>query len=406
MTHPLSQDAAAPDLKPDLVSIARHAGKPFESVNLPVWRASSVLFTNVADMRAEVAATAAGERRAANYATAGTPTTFALADAVTELEAGPHPARTALMPSGLNAITTVLQAFLSPGDHLLMSDSVYGPARLFAQGMLARFGIQTTFYDPAIGAGIEEWLRPNTRMIYMESPGSYTFEIPDAPAICALARQHGILTAIDNAWASPLLARPFDWGVDISVVPLTKYWSGHADVLMGAAVVREALWPKLHQAVRQQGLCVSSDDAWLILRGMRTLEVRMRAHEVHGLTLARWLQSRPEVKRVRHPALPSHPQHALWQRDFLGASGLFAFELNAASDEQIGALCDRRTHFRLGFSWGGFESLIMPANLAHLRTAVPLESSPLIRLHAGLDNPSALIADLEAGFAAMAALAP
>ncbi len=401
MTYPRSQDDTPSDL--DLVSIARDAGKPYESVNLPVWRASSVLFTNVADMRAEVAGTAAGQRRAANYATAGTPTTFALADAVAELEAGPHPARAALMPSGLNAITTMLQAFLSPGDHLLMGDSVYGPARLFAQGMLARFGIETTFYDPAIGAGIEEWLRPNTRMIYMESPGSYTFEIPDIPAICALARQRGILTAIDNAWASPVLARPFDWGVDISVLPLTKYWSGHADVLMGAAVVREALWPQLHQAVRQQGLCVSGDDAWLILRGMRTLKVRMQAHEHNALILARWLEKRPEVARVLHPALPSHPQHARWKRDFSGSSGLFSFELHAASENQISALCDHRRHFRLGFSWGGFESLIMPASLTGLRTAAPWQGGPLVRVHAGLDDPAALISDLEAGFAAMAA---
>ncbi|WP_036595242.1 cystathionine beta-lyase [Ottowia thiooxydans] len=389
----------------DVVSIARDPGKPYESVNLPVWRASSVLFSNVADMRAEVTATAAGQRRAANYATAGTPTTFALAEAVAQLEAGPHAARAALMPSGLSAIAATLFAFLSPGDHLLMSDSVYGPARLFVQGMLARFGVQTTFYDPCVGAAIEELLQPNTRMIYLESPGSYTFEIQDVPAICAVAKRHGILTAIDNAWASPVLARPFDWGVDISVIPLTKYWSGHADVLMGAAVVREELWPKLHQSVRQQGLCVGGDDAWLIMRGMRTLEVRMRAHESHGITLAQWLQSRPEVARVLHPALPSHPQHALWKRDFRGASGLFSFELRAATAEQVSALCDHRKHFKLGFSWGGFESLIMPGNLAGLRTAAPWSGGPLIRVHAGLDNPAELIADLEDGFAAMAAIA-
>ncbi|MDP9878002.1 cystathionine beta-lyase [Variovorax boronicumulans] len=395
--------ASHPAFVADVVSAARDPGpKPFEAVNLPVWRASSVLFSNVADMRAEVAATAGGERRAANYATAGTPTTFALAEAVAQLEAGAHPARAALMPSGLSAIATTLQAFLSPGDHLLMSDSVYGPARLFAQGMLARFGIETTFYDPCMGAAIESLLRPTTRMVYLESPGSYTFEIQDTPAICAMARRRGVLTAIDNAWASPVLARPFDWGVDMSVLPLTKYWSGHADVLMGATVVREALWPQLHQAVRQQGLCVGGDDAWLILRGMRTLEVRMRAHERHGLEVARWLQGRPEVARVLHPALESHPQHHLWKRDFLGASGLFAFELNAdVTPQQVEALCDRRAHLRLGFSWGGFESLIMPANISALRTATPWRGGPLIRLHAGLDAPALLMADLEAGFDAM-----
>ena len=386
-----------------IVEAGRAPHKPYETVNLPVWRASSVLFTDMAGVRAEVAATVAGERRAANYATAGTPTTFALADAVSELEAGPHAVRTALLPSGLSAIATALLAFLSQGDHLLMSDSVYGPARLFAQGMLRRLGMETTFYDPALGAGIEALLRPQTRMVYLESPGSYTFEIQDTPAICAVARRHGVLTCVDNAWASPLLARPFDWGVDLSVLPLTKYWSGHADVLMGAAVVREALWPQLHQAVRQQGLCVGGDDAWLILRGMRTLEVRVRSHESNALEIAHWLQGRPEVARVLHPALPSHPQHALWQRDFLGACGLFGFELRAATPAQVDALCDRRRHFRLGFSWGGFESLLLPANIAALRTARPWTGGPLIRLHAGLESPRELIADLEAGFAAMAA---
>lgn len=383
-----------------LVEIARRPAKTVETVNLPVWRASSMLFDTVAEVNAEVERTAAGERHAANYATGGTPTTFALADAVAELEAGPHPARAALMPSGLNAISAALLAWLSPGDHLLMSDSVYGPARLFAQGMLARLGVETTFYDPAIGAGIEALLRPRTRVIYMESPGSYTFELQDVPAICAVARRHDIRSIIDNAWASPLFARPFDWGVDVSVLPLTKYWSGHADVLMGAVVVREALWPALHQVVRQMGICVGGDDAWLILRGMRTLDVRMRSHERTALALATWLEARPEVVRVLHPGLPSHPQHALWQRDFQGASGLFGIELKAASEGQIAALCDRRRHFRLGFSWGGFESLILPGRIQHLRSARPWQGGPLVRLHAGLEDVGALIEDLTEGFEA------
>lgn len=385
------------------VDAGRDPGKPYETVSLPVWRASSVLFDTQAQVRAEVAATAAGERRAANYATAGTPTTFALADAVASMEAGPHAARAALVPSGLCALTTAMLAFLSPGDHLLMSDSVYGPARLFAQGMLTRLGVETEFYDPCIGEGIEALLKPNTRMVYLESPGSYTFEIQDAPAICAVARRRGIVTCVDNAWASPLLARPFDWGADISVLPLTKYWSGHADVLMGAVVVREELWPQVHQAVRQQGLCVGSDDAWLILRGMRTLGVRMKAHEQSGLAVARWLGQRPEVARVLHPALDSHPQHHLWKRDFMGANGLFGFELKQhATQAQLDALCDSRRHFRLGFSWGGFESLILSANISHLRTARPWNGGSLVRLHVGLEEPGALIADLEEGFEVMA----
>lgn len=398
----LPQNAPA-SLAAQLVHTGRQPGKPFETVNLPVWRASSVLFSHTAEMQAEVAKTLTGAHRAAHYATSGTPTTFALADTVAELEAGPHPARAALMPSGLSAITTALLAFLNPGDHMLMSDSVYGPARVFTQGMLARMGITTTFYDPAAGAEIEALIQPNTRIIYLESPGSYTFELQDIPAICAVARKHGLLTMLDNAWASPVLARPFDWGIDISLLPLTKYWSGHADVLMGAAVVREPLWPKLHQAIRQLGLCVSGDDAWLILRGVRTVELRMRTHERHALALAEWLQTREEVGRVLHPALPSHPQHALWRRDFLGASGLFSFELKAGTPAQVAALCDHRKHFRLGFSWGGYESLILPANLENLRTVAPWRGGPLIRIHAGLETPEELIEDLEAGFAAFAA---
>lgn len=387
-----------------LVDLGRSPGTArYQTVNLPVWRASSVLFDTLAETRAAMAATAAGTLRAANYATAGTPTTFALADAVAELEAAPHAVRVALVPSGLNAISTTLLAFLGPGDHLLMSDSVYGPARLCARGLLARMGVETEFYDPTLGAGIEALLRPNTRMVYLESPGSYTFEIQDTPAICAVARRHGVLSCIDNAWASPLLARPFDWGVDLSVLPLTKYWSGHADVLMGAIVAREALWPRLHQAVRQQGLCVGGDDAWLILRGMRTLDVRMQTHQRNGLAVANWLAQRPEVARVLHPALESHPQHALWKRDFSGSNGLFGFELKFASAAQLAALCDRRRHFRLGFSWGGFESLIMPAHIGELRTVRPWAGGPLVRLHVGLEAPEALLEDLTDGFEAMAA---
>ncbi|MGD9942196.1 MAG: cystathionine beta-lyase [Burkholderiaceae bacterium] len=397
-SHPQQESLAT-----RLVDVSRRFDKRVETVNLPVWRASSVLFERVADVEPEVKRAVAGERHATTYATAGTPTTFSLADALAEVEAGPHPARAALMPSGLSAITTALLAYLKPGDHLLMSDSVYGPTRLFAQGMLTRYGVETTFYEPAISAGeLASQLRPNTRLIYLESPGSYTFEIQDVPAICTLARERGILTMIDNAWASPMFARPFDWGVDMSILPLTKYWSGHADVLMGTVVVREELWPTLHQAVRQLGVCVGGDDAWLILRGLRTAGVRMKQQEASALTVARWLETRPEVARVLHPALPSHPQHERWQRDFLGSSGLFSFELKRGTPAQIAALADARAHFRLGYSWGGFESLIMPAQIGSLRTARPWAGGPLIRLHIGLEDPADLIADLEAGFAAYA----
>ena len=385
-----------------LVAAGRHFDREVRTVNLPVVRASSVLFETLAQADAEGAAAMAGEPHRTTYATSGTPTTMALADALAEVEGAPHRCRAALMPSGLAAISVPLLAFCGPGDHVLMSDSVYGPARVFATTMLARYGVRTEFYAPSIGAGIEALLRPETRVVYLESPGSYTFEIQDVPAICRVARARGIVTMIDNAWASPAFARPFDWGVDLSLLPLTKYWGGHADFLMGAAVVREEHWPTLWQAVRQLGVCVGGDDAFLALRGLRTAEVRMRRHEATALEVARWLEARPEVARVLHPALSSHPQHALWRRDFTGSSGLFSFELKAATPAQLAALCERRRFFRIGYSWGGFESLIMPARLGTVRTVEPWRGGPLVRVHCGLEDPADLIADLDAGLAAMA----
>jgi cystathionine beta-lyase len=385
-----------------LVAAGRHFDRRFATVNLPVSRASSVLFDTLAQADDEGVATIAGEPHRSTYGTAGTPTTFALTDALAEIEGGPHRCRAAVMPSGLAAISVPLLAYCTPGDHVLMSDSVYGPARGFATTMLARYGVETEFYDPAVGAGIEALLRPNTRVVYLESPGSYTFEVQDVPAICRIARARGVLTMIDNAWASPVFARPFDWGVDVSLLPLTKYWGGHADLLMGAAIVREEHWAPLWRAIRQMGVCVGGDDAFLVLRGLRTADVRMRRHEATALAVARWLESRPEVARVLHPALPSHPQHALWRRDFSGSSGLFSFELEAATPAQLAALCERRRHFRIGYSWGGFESLIMRAKLDTMRSVTPWRGGPLVRLHCGLEDPADLIDDLERGLAAMA----
>jgi len=379
------------------------------TASLPVSRASTVLFDSLAQADAAGQATGRGERHATTYGTAGTPGTMALADALAEVEGAGHACRAALMPSGLSAISTALLAWLSPGDHLLVSDSVYGPTRVFCDGMLARYGVRTEYYDPAIGAGIERLIRPETRVVYMESPGSYTFEVQDVPAICAVARARGVMTMIDNAWASPVFSRPFDWGVDASILPLTKYWGGHSDLLMGAVVVREELWPRLWTAVRQLGLCVGGDDAWLVLRGLRTAEVRMRAHEKSALQVARWLAARPEVASVLHPALESHPQHALWKRDFCGSSGLFSFELKAemfgrdaeAVSRGLAALCEGRRHFGIGYSWGGFESLIMAAKIGSLRSARPWQGGPLVRVHIGLEDPSDLLADLADGFEAM-----
>jgi cystathionine beta-lyase len=386
-----------------LVSTGRHFDRPVATVNLPLTRASSVLFETLALAEAEGTAAMAGEVHRTTYATSGTPTTMALMDALAEIEGAPHRCRAAIMPSGLAAISVALLAYCKPGDQVLMSDSVYGPARTFATTMLARYGVVTEYFDPHIGAGIDALITPQTRIVYLESPGSYTFEIQDVPAICRVARARGVISMIDNAWASPVMARPFDWGVDVSLLPLTKYWGGHADLLMGAAIVREEHWLPLWQAVRQLGICVGGDDAFLVLRGLRTAQVRMRQHEATALTVARWLEGRPEVASVLHPALPSHPQHALFKRDFLGSSGLFSFELKAATPAQLAALCERRHHFKIGYSWGGFESLIMPAKISALRTVRPWTGGPLVRLHCGLEDAQDLINDLEQGLAAMAA---
>ncbi|MFA7505131.1 MAG: cystathionine beta-lyase [Burkholderiaceae bacterium] len=398
-----------------LAEAGRGLELPIRTANPPLVRASTVLFDSLGQAADTGRRANAGARHASTYGTVGTQTTFALMDAIAAIEGDGHACRAALMPSGLAAISTALLGFLEPGDHMLMTDSVYGPARVFAQGMLAKLGVSTSYFEPGIDAeGLAALIRPETKVLYLESPGSYTFELQDVPALTALARSRGLVSMIDNAWASPVFARPFDCGVDISILPLTKYWSGHADLLMGAVVAREEIWPRLWDAVRQLGMCVGGDDAWLVLRGLRTVGVRMRAHQDNGLAVAKWLEGRAEVARVLHPALPAHPGHAIWQRDFSGASGLFAFELDGAPfagaeggerrQRALAALCEGRRLFGIGYSWGGFESLIMPAAIDHLRTVRPWSGGPLVRLHCGLADPTDLVADLEEGFAALNAV--
>lgn len=383
-----------------IVETARSFDTPIGTANLPVHRASTVLFDSLDQAREVGKQVGTGALHQSTYATVGTPTTLALMDALAEIEGRGADCRAALMPSGLAAITTALLAFLKPGEELLMSDSVYGPARAFAQGMLADLGIKTVFYDPHAGADeVAALITPATRVLYLESPGSYTFELQDMPALCAMARDAGLISMVDNAWASPVFARPFDWGVDLSIIPLTKYWSGHSDVLMGAVVVRQEHWLTLFRAVRQLGMCVGGDDAFLILRGLRTAPVRMRQHQSSALAVARWLQTQSAVVSVRHPALPGHPHHDRFLRDFSGSSGLFSFELDPAiGDAGIRALVEKRKHFGIGYSWGGFESLIMPAGLTGIRTVSPWQGGQLIRIHVGLEDPDQLIADLAAGF--------
>ena len=417
---PASEPAASPEQGPSslaatqpatrIVGSGRHVDAPATIANMPVYRASTVLFDSLSEAESAGRRGAQGVRHVTSYGVGGTPGTMALTDALCEIEGAGYDCRAALMPSGLNAISTLFLALLQPGDHLLVPDSAYGPTRAVCEGLLTRMGVVVEYYDPATSAeDLSPRLRERTRMIYLESPGSYTFEVQDVPAICALARARGILTAVDNAWASPVFARPFDWGVDASVLPLTKYWSGHSDVLMGAIVVREALWSQLWSAVKQMGVCVGGDDAFLVLRGLRTADVRMRRHQDNALAVARWLESRPEVRRVLHPGLVSHPQHALWQRDFSGSSGLFSFEIDPAStgglasgfNAATAAFSEGRRFFGIGYSWGGFESLIMPGRLAGIRTVRPWDGGALIRLHVGLEDPADLITDLDEGFAAM-----
>jgi cysteine-S-conjugate beta-lyase len=411
----MAQKPSKESLATELSHIARTFEASIRTVNLPVQRGSTVLFDSIADAFAAGEASMRGDTAGSTYGTVGLSTTIALMDAVAAIEGRGHATKAALMPSGLNAIATALIAYLKAGDHLLVIDSVYGPTRMFCDGVLARMNIQTTYYAPSSTAEeITKLVRPNTRVLYMESPGSYTFEIQDVPAICqslatfnaTRAIDDRVITMIDNAWGSPMFANAFDWGVDVSILPLTKYWSGHSDVLMGAVVVRDHLWLKLWSAEKTMGVCVSGDDAYLILRGLRTVAVRMQQQQETTLKIANWLQTHPAVASVLYPALTSHPQHALWQRDFTGASGLFSFELKASlfdglSTEQrwskMALLCDKRDHFGIGYSWGGYESLIMPARIDSFRSARKWQKGPLVRLQIGLENAQDLIDDLAIG---------
>ncbi|KGB53844.1 cystathionine beta-lyase [Sphingopyxis sp. SE2] len=365
-------------------------------VNPPVWRASTILYDNIADLKARGHAT----HDKLYYGRRGTPTVWALADALTGMEAGAE--GTLLYPSGVAANSAGLLALLSPGDHLLMVDSAYEPTRAFCNSMLARLGVETSYYDPLVGAGIADLIRPETRLIFLESPGSLTFEVQDIPAITAVARERGVLTMLDNTWATPLLFPALAHGVDVAMMSLTKYVGGHSDVMMGSLTATRAVWPKLRSAAYQLGQSVSPDDCAAVLRGLRTLEVRMQRQGENGLAVANWLADRAEVGRVLYPALPGDPGHAIWSRDFSGASGLFGFTLKGADEAARTRFIDSLAHFGIGFSWGGYESLVVPSDPATIRTATRwADPDPLVRLSIGLEDPADLIADLERGFAAM-----
>ncbi|WP_430457449.1 cystathionine beta-lyase [Rheinheimera sp.] len=375
-----------------------HAGRARKwagySVNVPVVRASTVVFDSMAEMKHAVRHR--GEQ-VPYYGRRGTQTHFAFSDAVCELEGG---AGCALYPSGAAAISGALLAFLKTGDHLLMVDAAYEPTRALCDKVLKPLGIETTYYDPLIGAGIAALIRPNTRVIYLESPCSLTMEVQDVPAICAVAKAHNIVTMLDNTWASPILCQPFELGVDISIQAATKYICGHSDVMLGTASANARHWPQLREHSYLLGYCASADDVYLAARGLRTLGVRLAQHQRNTLQVIEWLAKRPEIETILHPALPQHPGHDLFVRDFSGSNGLFSFVLKQGDLAAVTAFVEGMQHFKMGFSWGGYESLVL-ANLdvQALRTATlwPYKG-PLIRLHIGLEDPTDLIADLSAAF--------
>lgn len=369
-----------------LAHLGRHGTEPLGLVNPPVCHASTILFPSfdAFEGKAPVPIT---------YGRHGTSTHFALQEALSELEGG---AGAVLVPSGLAACTLAIQALVAAGDHILVTDSVYGPTRAFCDQALRRCGVETTYFAPELGAGIAELMRPNTRLVFVESPGSLTFEIQDLPAIAAAAHARGVRVVIDNTWGAGYFHKPLALGADISVQALTKYVGGHSDLMLGALICTAETLPAVQAQARLQGNATAPDDVFLALRGLRTLGTRLKAHDASGRRVAEWLGGQPMVRRVIHPACTDHPQHALWRRDFSGACGLFAFELESCRREQLAALFDGLRLFGMGYSWGGYESLLI---VAHPPRSVckPGNEWPLLRIHVGLEDPADLIADLHEG---------
>ena len=368
-------------------------------VNTPVWRASTILYDDVADLRESGRA---DTHHRLFYGRRGTPTQWSLADALTQLEPGAE--ATFLYPSGVAAIAAALLSVLSPGDELLLVDSAYDPTRNLAAGLLKRLGIATRLYDPLVGAGIADLIGANTRAIFLESPGSLSFEVQDVPAIVAVAKARGLTTIIDNTWATPLLFPAIERGVDLTMMACTKYVVGHSDAMLGSVTAAPSHWAALRDTSFQLGQVASPDDAWLGSRGLRTMAVRLKQHGDSALTIARWLEAQPGVGLVLHPGLPACPGHELFARDFTGASGLFALALDGGDEASRAAFIDTLDLFGIGYSWGGFESLAIPIDPnAHRSVARRDYPGPLVRLQIGLEDPGDLIADLDRGLAAFRA---
>ena len=358
-------------------------------VNPPVYHGSTVLAPTTRDLLNHTPRYSYGRR--------GNPTSDALEEALKTLDGS---AGVVLCPSGLAAVSTALLSCLSAGDHLLMVDSTYQPTRQFCDKVLSRFGIETTYYDPLIGAGIEALLRPNTKAVYLEAPGSQTFEMQDVPAIAAVAHRHGAIVLLDNTWATPLFFDAFGHGVDLSIQAGTKYIVGHSDAMFGVVSASRKAWPALKSFHGDAGQCVAPDDIYLAMRGLRTMGVRLRQHQESALRVAKWLAKRPEVQRVLHPALEGDPGHAIWKRDFKGSSGLFSIVLQPAPMEAVGAFLDDLKFFGLGYSWGGYESLALPFDCRSYRSATSWDpGGPCVRIHVGLEDVADLIGDLDAGLA-------
>lgn len=385
-------------MKPDtqLTHLGRTVADPLPAtVNVPMQRASTVLFNDMAHLH-DIEARWAADEQVPTYGILNMPQALALEEAVAQIEGG---YRALTYPSGLAAVAGALLAVVKCGDHVLMTDSCYGPGRRFCDRFLARMGVETTYYDPHIGAGIAALLRPNTTVVYTESPGSYTFEIQDIPAIVAAAHARGVVVIMDNAWATGLLFNAFKHGVDLVVQPATKYYAAHSDVLIGLVITNKALWPRLKSSTYDLGQRASPDDCFLTLRGLRTMGVRLRAHAQSAMQLALWLQTHPAVKRVLYPALETDPGHMLYKRLFTGASGLFSVEFKDANAAQIANMVDHFRYFKLGYSWGGFESLVMPALLKQHRTVAPWHGGALVRFSIGLEDCDDLQEDLAEGLA-------